>query len=546
MKSGNLTEKSTERKEYPYCASGITGYGVGHWVDDFRPVLNPVVFQNIHRKLFAAFETVMTSCGKNSPEYWCGAVHYKMPRDLSLHYFRYLEIRELESEGYSGIILKNGQKRSLQDELEEISKRAESVIFRNKVTASEKLRETLRLLKINLKSCGIGNFLTCLAPDYKCCVIADPDDFYVKAYCAENNLRPMCLRTLLFLSGGTESASGKNSAGDLFIENFFKEVFRQLPESEEFFTEKIISYYKNLFAGTLFNFNRITEKLRKRKLGTLLLESMTNAECRLPAAVWKSLGGQVVGFAHGNAYLSCIGGSDETNGAHLVISDFVVGSQGEKSNLEHLRAILPSPLNGDDRIIYLKQDIYKELREKYKNASAETAARNPDDIKEIMIVGFPLDSFYYPGLPGHDALTYTHLTLRIMKDLKQAGYRIIYKSHPDTLKESEGIFDSFADSVISERFETVYERADCILFPSPYSTTFGFTLLTDKPVVYMRNCEWNYEPDELTQALHRRTVPVNVSFDDKYVLKYSTEELLNAVRESAERLDIKAVEKYAV
>ncbi|MDP6771190.1 MAG: hypothetical protein QF704_10885, partial [Anaerolineales bacterium] len=66
------------------------------------------------------------------------------------------------------------------------------------------------------------------------------------------------------------------------------------------------------------------------------------------------------------------------------------------------------------------------------------------------------------------------------------GYYVIYKLHPDRIPEGEGLFDDIADEVNRGRFEKVYGQADCLLFPnSGNSTTFGFALLTKKPIVCM-------------------------------------------------------------
>jgi hypothetical protein len=528
----------TENK-YPYDLQAIRNYGIEKWFSEFQSVLHPEVFQKYYRVIFKVFSKIMEKRGESSSVYWSGVVHYKISRNLSLGLFRFEMLNSLKQKGFECLI-KAGNIVSIDTEKKKVRDDLCKVIYRHYIFSDENLKETLRLLKINFSSCGLKNTIKCLKPDFNNCVIADPEDAYVKAFCSEKKISPMCLRTALLMPSEKElSAFLENPDAKVFIDELFNGIIKELPESKVFFDDKVRKYYTSLFINTVKSFELLCEKFKKHKLGTLLLESLTNAEARLPAAVWKYCGGQVIGFAHGNAYLTCIGGSDETNGTHLVLTDFVVTSKGEADNLKHLRSILPSSLNGNDRILTLKKDFYANIRKK------EIKIDNNLEISNVMIVGFPMDNFYYPGLPSHDAMTYAHLTFQIMKDLKKAGYKILYKAHPDTLNESEGVFDSYADEIITEGFEKVYEKADCILFPSPYSTTFGFTVMTDKPIVYMRNQEWNYEPPLLTKLLHQRSVPVAVKLNASAVLEYDSRNLLEAIKISKKRMNTEVIEKFA-
>jgi hypothetical protein len=100
-----------------------------------------------------------------------------------------------------------------------------------------------------------------------------------------------------------------------------------------------------------------------------------------------------------------------------------------------------------------------------------------------MLIGFPFNSIRY--LDGESSFFYSRvdLELRLIKFLKIHDYYVIYKSHPDRLSEATGLYDHIADEIIASPFERTVCMADCFLFTHSSSTTFGYALLMNKPIL---------------------------------------------------------------
>ncbi|HEC65179.1 MAG TPA: hypothetical protein ENI23_07795 [bacterium] len=121
------------------------------------------------------------------------------------------------------------------------------------------------------------------------------------------------------------------------------------------------------------------------------------------------------------------------------------------------------------------------------------------------------------------------LELRIVNILKKAGYKVIYKNHPDG-NLSDSIIDFFGSNVqtVSERLEEVMSHADAFLFYHSRSTTFGQALCTNKPIIYI-NGGWEDWLPEIYELIVKRCCIVSAHFDERNRLIINEEELLDAL-----------------
>ena len=60
---------------------------------------------------------------------------------------------------------------------------------------------------------------------------------------------------------------------------------------------------------------------------------------------------------------------------------------------------------------------------------------------------------------------------------------MIYKAHPDRVREVTGIFENFANEIRVEAFEKVYDSCDAYLFAHTDTSTFGIAVCTNKPII---------------------------------------------------------------
>jgi hypothetical protein len=164
-----------------------------------------------------------------------------------------------------------------------------------------------------------------------------------------------------------------------------------------------------------------------------------------------------------------------------------------------------------------------------------------------MLVGFPMNpaNMIYKWFPGQHTLAHLHLELRLVQLLRQNGYRIIYKVHPDQCAAVAGIFDGLVDRIEHGRFEEAFACADCLLFGHSNTTTFGYALLTNRPMVLInvRGKPW-YPP--FLDLVGRRCKLVDAQADAGGRIDFDDRELLSAISEAPATLSHEVVEQFAL
>jgi hypothetical protein len=140
------------------------------------------------------------------------------------------------------------------------------------------------------------------------------------------------------------------------------------------------------------------------------------------------------------------------------------------------------------------------------------------------------------------SLTLLDWQARLFARLRQFGYELTLKAHPDSLFSPPDFFRKQAQIELL-RFEQVAERADLFLFDNPLSTTFGHALKLSKPVVLI-----DFGLAEFTERgrelLSRRCaiVPGRTDANNRWVVDWDA--LNAAIREAPERCDFEFVGTY--
>ena len=77
--------------------------------------------------------------------------------------------------------------------------------------------------------------------------------------------------------------------------------------------------------------------------------------------------------------------------------------------------------------------------------------------------------------------------LRLLNFLSEnRDYKILIKQHPESIiRMPQYFFDNFRLKDISGSFESVYKKADILLFDYPLTTTFGYAFTTKKPIIFI-------------------------------------------------------------
>lgn len=182
---------------------------------------------------------------------------------------------------------------------------------------------------------------------------------------------------------------------------------------------------------------------------------------------------------------------------------------------------------------------YRRLRERCSEDSF------PEKFKTVMIIGYPMNAHRYPYSVGNFFLFQLDLELRLAQLLKRRGYQVIYKIHPERTKEASGIFEGTVDRILPQPLESVYQQTDAFLFGCIASSTFGFTVCTNKPifVIDIEGKDWNPEAYEL---LRRRCVMVPAHYDERNRLEFDEGYLLDKLGRRPEPPDFSYFEEVMV
>jgi hypothetical protein len=140
------------------------------------------------------------------------------------------------------------------------------------------------------------------------------------------------------------------------------------------------------------------------------------------------------------------------------------------------------------------------------------------------------------------SLTLLDWQARLFARLRQFGYEVTLKAHPDSLFSPPDFFRKQTQIELL-RFEQVAEQADLFLFDNPLSTTFGHALKLSKPVVLI-----DFGLAEFTERgrelLSRRCaiVPGRTDANNRWFVDWDA--LSAAIREAPERCDFEFVDTY--
>ncbi len=523
---------------YPIDLAGVKAIGAERWLNEFRPLIRGEEYRVIHKAVFDAYLAAIPRVDESPAVYWAAVINYKMVPHIAHAYFKHTALKSLAGHGFDSVGGPVPLPLATAVEQARSSARISPAAFETSPVLW--LKENWRAVRTNH---GCHSPLASLFPklhDGGLFIVGDRNQREIRAYLADTGGNPLCLRPLRYLGGGSERLPSKDAA-DLtrFTRQFFDRIHKELPPSSLFLDNAFAADFSGHYERTIRAFNQAAGRLSGGPLGQLLITNVGNLQIRVLAAAWRHVGGKTIGFSHGNPYPYAYVPGDIINGSHLICDTYFASSKGEKKLLEQSREDFTDGFRTTAAIQTFENPAYKNL---FATLQREPA---PAAVKTVMIVGFPFDYFFSYTLPELNTMTYLRFEIDLIRSLKKSGFIVIYKAHPDTRSESAGIFEKFADRVETRSFENVYHDADCLLFPTHYSTTFGFSLMTSRPVVLMANPKGFWHP-EAHALLKKRCALAEMSLDGKGVLTFDDDALRDAVERSVNHMDYQIVKEYAV
>lgn len=527
-------------KIYPIDIPGVKLVGTQKWIDNFYPNIPCGEYQKLYASVFESFIEALPSRHGDPEIYYSAVSNYKVIPQITQHLYEIVSLKKIAENNYEYIA---GKKPVKIGEVLHLKKQKISInpdIFELK--GVDRLKEKWRAVRTNFgKACMFCALFPGMV-NYRHYIIGDRSQKELVQYVREATVHPVCLRPMLFFMGSSkyQLEESDNDKIQSLSNSFFKNLSEKCPLTDELLNQSFKNQFLELLSNSLKALKTCQDKIKSWNIREeLLVTHIGNVHHRIFASAWKTLGGKVVGFSHGNIYPYAYVPGDILNGAFQIYDRFVVASEGEKRLLEYAQKDFKFGFRNNIEFCTYKNSIYKHI---FKEFQKEAPVK---EIKKVMYVGFPTDYNNYSYSSEINTMTYLNLEMRIMKDLKKAGYYLIYKAHPDTLSQTRDLFTPFCDEIITEKFEDVWKKADCIFFGVPYSTTFGYTLMTNRPVVLM-DLKTNYWHPSVYPLLEQRCSIVNMKLEEGGKLEYNSAEIAKAVEKSKDNLSYGLVKEFAL
>jgi len=526
------------KKIYPIDIAGIKNIGVEEWMENYYIPVTGIEFSSIHDHVYTSYLDTVKQYN-DDVVYWIAISNIKITNYTSLWISEVLRLIRLKEGGYEYIIGKEKVRIPNDISKYKYNSLAKMNIIGKKVSElnfQERIKNILRTIKYNLSPQVFADkkYLTNISSPVF--FIGNRNQQEVVSYCNQNKISPIILTPLLFANNRYEKVNKDSELNEVleFVNSFFVLVEKQFPEINSSLFELLRKELVECFIYSLLLFRQNVNVFRRFKPKTLLATGLGHPVYRNFCASWRYAGGDVVGLLHGNNFYNSY--SPECINDFSLVNSYVTVSAGHKVVLQKAAEDFSYGLKMGN-ITFTKQSYNKRL-------FTELQRKKPvNKIKKIMLVGFPMTDSLRVFFPCHYAFARLDLELRLIKLLRSNGYYVIYKPHPLTINDVEGIFYGYADEVVRPRFEGVFEKADCLLFGTFATTTFSFSLNSNKPIVLIE-VEGNYWYSRTFELIEKRCSVVDAKLVDGKIV-FNEQGVLSAVKKSINNINYDILYEFA-
>lgn len=312
------------------------------------------------------------------------------------------------------------------------------------------------------------------------------------------------------------------------VYNIFQENFKI-----ELDAKKIAKYW----IQRLNDLNSIYVGCLNYRTPHILLVAQTSSPLhKVIALSFQEKGTKIVGFSHGN------------NLGHEWDNEIVCSFNDYSCYSHYILGSVMSARIAEERFKKCKLPLHRSInfesintcfyQENYLKSLKHRAVHN----KSIMCIGFPMTEIRYTNTRTGWFYYQLDVQLRILKDLTRMGFNVTYKIHPCT-RDYIHLFRDYCSKVEVRPFEKTYHLADVLLFTHTDSTTFGYALSLNKPVVVLDYTHHNWT-DEAYPLIKKRCdlVPARLNENDR--IEYDKEILFQLVSNSKRQVNIEYLEKF--
>ena len=218
----------------------------------------------------------------------------------------------------------------------------------------------------------------------------------------------------------------------------------------------------------------------------LLLAESGKPHSKIISLVNNRNGAKVYNFHHGSDMGEVIqkrSHINDTSHSHYFVLPTNSSKKAYLSNYKCISVEKRSELS----YISINSNFYKELYDNNQNKSLD------NNIKSVMIIGYPMTQWRPMEEVGFFFYIRLEFEYRLITELKNKGFRVLYKAHPDRLQEISGLFEEIVDEFLIDPFEEVWSKADALIYGLTSTSTFGYGLCTNLPItlINLEGTSWN-------------------------------------------------------
>jgi len=323
-----------------------------------------------------------------------------------------------------------------------------------------------------------------------------------------------------------------NNDVDLLVDKIINPFLLRLKNDNSLFFRNIdFDIIKRIWIKRISNLSKIYFGLCsiKTKPKKLLVTEVANPFHKLITLSFQRSGVEVYCFHHGNdASFSRYRHSHEMTVSHC--NNFIVPTNGIAKRYNRDYSHLSIEKRSNTKYISSNDNSF------YKTFLSNLNVDKTDLIKKVMVMGYPANSIRYASENGLFFYQEIDLEYRLINLLNDNGYYVMYKAHPDRINEVRGLFNNLVDEYLVDKFEDVWHNADIFIFTYTSTTTFGYSLLTNRPVILIDNAK-KYRQLSDYPLLESRVKVICANNNSDTRITFSERVLLNALKDTDNNID---------
>ena len=322
---------------------------------------------------------------------------------------------------------------------------------------------------------------------------------------------------------------------DIFISSVIDPYLQKLRNHDSLFVQNVdFDKIKEVWGERILEAYSLYLNLRSSvSASELLITEISKPINKLITIAYQNSGCIVYGFHHGNDTVAKI--SKQGFSANIAqCRNLVVPTDGIKARYDKHYSDTYRITNFSTKFISINSDtMYQEYLNNMSNKY------NSDT---VMIMGYPCECTRYSDCRGLFFKQQVDLEYQIISILKRKNKRVIYKAHPDRLREIKEVFNCIVDDILITPFEEAWDKAGLFIFTYSETTTFGYALTTNLPIILLDSEEDMRDAHDI-KLLDTRVIRIPTNISENTQINFNKERFVKAVNQKNYNISYKYIEE---